>query len=421
MTAAMPGRAQVLAALPGVLARHAPELDAAIVAERGYPAASVRRDREGLLADAARAATGADPAAGRAPLTGRNGGDRYLLCVLSYNIGYWALVPVLNCVLPGNHVRLRFPRGADRIAAAMLAVLHDLVGPDRVVVDDRPGRELARAAAEDPGCAGVCLYGSDRAGWGFRGAAEAGVVVVVEGPGNDPALVLPDAAPDVAARLTAMKYAYGSGQACVAPERILVARSRYAEVVDGLAAAAAELVVGDPADPRVDVGPILHTGVLARLREQLDDAVAHGAQVVTGKLDADGSARPTVVAGLTPAMRAMTEEVFGPVVYVAPVEDDDEAVELAAASSMGLSASVWGRRGAEAVAARLRGAPALEQVDAPVTGRFGLVSVNRPGTANSLHIPFGGYGRSGWVWRPDPGEPPTFWQGPKHLGRVFSR
>lgn len=408
---------ELLAELPRAVAAAAPEIDGGLVAERGYPIAAVQRDRAHLLADAARARGLPDPVAGRTPL---GGPDDEVLCVLPYNIGYWAIIPVLNCLAPGNRVRVRFPRDAERTAAAMLRLLHDLAGPDRVVVDDRPGVELARLAAEDPRVRGVALYGSDRAGHGFRAAAEAGTVVLVEGPGNDPTVVLADARDDIAAQITSLKYVYGSGQACVAPERVLVDASRYDDVVDQLTAEHARLVVGDPADPRVDVGPVRHVGVAARLREQIEDALAHGAQIVAGGMPTGENIAPTVVAGLSREMRVMTEEVFGPVMYVGMVEDADEAVALAASSPLGLSASVWGTAGAAEVADRLRGAPYLEQVDEPVVGRFGLVALNESAGVNSLHATFGGYGRSGWVWRPGADGGTTFWQGPKHVAVEMS-
>jgi acyl-CoA reductase-like NAD-dependent aldehyde dehydrogenase len=412
-----PTREELLAQLPRAVADAAAELDAAIVAERGFPITAVQRDRAALLADAARAATLPDPAAGRAPL---GSGEDEVLCVLPYNIGYWAVIPVLNCLAPGNRVRLRFPRDGERSAAAMLRLLRGLVGPDRLLVDDRPGLELARQAAEDPRWRAVCLYGSDRAGHGFRAAAEAGTVVLVEGPGNDPLLVLADAPANISERVTSMKYVYGSGQACVAPERVLVDARRYDDVVQGLAAESGRLVLGDPSDPRVDVGPIMHAGVVARLREQLEDALAHGAEIVAGGVPDGEYVPPTVVAGLTPEMRVMTEEVFGPIIYVASAADADEAVALATASPLGLSASVWGTEGAAEVVGRLRGAPYLEQVEEPLSGRFGLVALNESAGANSLHDTFGGYGRSGWVWRPDHDGGTTLWQGPKHVAVEMS-
>jgi acyl-CoA reductase-like NAD-dependent aldehyde dehydrogenase len=412
-----PSREGLLARLPGAVAEAAADVDAALVAERGFPIAAVQRDRAALLADAARARVLPDPAAGRAPL---GSGEDEVLCVLPYNIGYWAVIPVLNCLAPGNRVRLRFPRDAERSAAGLLRVLHLLVGPDRLVVDDRPGLELARQAAEDPRWRAVCLFGSDRAGHGFRAAAEAGTVVLVEGPGNDPLLVLADAPATIAEDITAMKYTYGSGQACVAPERVLVDARRYDDVVQALAAEHERLVLGDPADPRVGVGPIKHAGVVRRLREQLEDALAHGAEIVAGGVPDDEYVRPTVVAGLTREMRVMTEEVFGPVIYVGSTEDADDAVALATASPLGLTASVWGTEGAAEVVDRLRGASYLEQVEEPLTGRFGLVALNESAGANSLHAPFGGYGRSGWVWRPGADGGTTFWQGPKHVAVEMS-
>ncbi|MQA16849.1 MAG: aldehyde dehydrogenase family protein [Pseudonocardiaceae bacterium] len=407
-----PGRTALLRRVAAAVQRHRGAFDAALVAQRAYPISSIHRDRAALLRDVQAAQERADPLRGREALDGE------VLCVVPYNLGYWALIPVLNCLAPGNRVRLRLPRDGERVRETFVAMVEDIAGPGRVLVDQRPGRDLATWAATDPACAAVCFYGSDGAADSYRPAADAGPPVLVEGPGNDPVIVLPDAPPQLAGWLAARKVAFGSGQACFAPERVLVHADRYGSFVEDLVAAFAQLRVGQPEDPRTDVGPILHAGVRRRLAAQLDDAQQRGAELVIGGISGD-TVLPTVVAGLTTALRVTTEEVFGPVAYVGAFTDEEEAVAMACASPYGLGSTVWGDAGARRLADRLRGAEYLEEVPDLVYGRFGVVTVNEHPLGNSLHEPFGGYGRSGWVWRRLDGRVRTF-QGPKLAARELS-
>jgi hypothetical protein len=208
---------------------------------------------------------------------------------------------------------------------------------------------------------------------------------VLELGGSDPFIVLDaehlertvDAA--VKGRLENM------GQSCVASKRFIVLHEHYDAFVSGMRDRFAALTPGDPADPATTLAPLSSERAAQALIHQVEDAAAKGATVIIGggRPDLPGAfVEPTILTGVSPAMRAYHEELFGPVAVVHRVAGEDEAVALANDTPFGLGGSVFaadiGR--AQRVAARL---------DA------GMVWINRP-AASRPELPFGGIKRSGY-------------------------
>ena len=132
--------------------------------------------------------------------------------------------------------------------------------------------------------------------------------------------------------------------------------------IEGVVEGAKALRVGDPMDWETEIGPMVSQEQLETVRELVDDAVANGATLHCGGARAQpGSSRPAVLTGVTHDMRIMREEIFGPVVPIVTVEDEDEAIALANDSEFGLGASVWTMN-------RAKG----ERIAAPARVRHGL-------------------------------------------------
>jgi glyceraldehyde-3-phosphate dehydrogenase (NADP+) len=186
----------------------------------------------------------------------------------------------------------------------------------------------------------ITFTGSARAGWAIRAAAGTKRVALELG-GNAGVIVEPDA--DVARaveRCTVGGYGY-AGQSCISVQRILVHEAVYDAFIEPYAARVARLVVGDPLDPRTEVGPMIDEAAARRAESWVRAAVAAGATVRTGGGRQGALLQPTVLTGTRPDQQVNCEEVFAPVTTVTPYERFDDAVALVNDSPWGLQAGVF--------------------------------------------------------------------------------
>ncbi len=171
--------------------------------------------------------------------------------------------------------------------------------------------------------------------------------VTVELGGKDAMLVLADAHLPRAVGGALWAGCAGAGQARGSVERVYVAREVSEQFTAGLVNAATALRVGDPADPRTQVGPLASARRLAHIEELVNEAVEQGATLCCGgPVSPAGCAggsfyAPAILTGATHEMRLMREPVDGPVLAVVTVDSEDEAIALANDSDYGLGASVW--------------------------------------------------------------------------------
>jgi succinate-semialdehyde dehydrogenase / glutarate-semialdehyde dehydrogenase len=237
----------------------------------------------------------------------------------------------------------------------------------------------------DPRVVAVTLTGSEPAGRSVASIAGSEVKhVVLELGGSDPFIVLPSADLDRAVATAVTSRTTNNGQACINAKRFIVHRQVYDEFVERFAASMKALVVGDPMAEQTDIGPIATSSGRDELAGLVDDALAHGAAAVVGGEVPDGDGwfyPPTVLTGVTPAMRIYAEEAFGPVATVYRAEDAAHALRIANDTTFGLSSAVW--------------TTDAEEEEAFVRGiRAGAVFVN--GMSISYpELPFGGVKDSG--------------------------
>jgi acyl-CoA reductase-like NAD-dependent aldehyde dehydrogenase len=196
----------------------------------------------------------------------------------------------------------------------------------------------------------VCFTGSVAGGKAMEEASAGRFINVgLELGGKDPAYVAPDADLDHAVANLVDGAFYNAGQSCCGIERIYVHRSVYDRFVDGALAEVRKLRMGDPMDAATTVGPMAQPGAPEKLEAQVEEARAKGGRVLCGgKATAVGGKGrffdPCLIADATHQMHGlMVEESFGPIVGVAKVAHDDEAVRLMNDSPYGLTAAVWTR------------------------------------------------------------------------------
>ena len=195
----------------------------------------------------------------------------------------------------------------------------------------------------------VSLTGSTRVGQQMiRDAAETMKKVSMELGGNAPLIVYDDADLEAALNVAVpTKYA-NAGQVCVTPDRFYVHESLHDAFVDGFAARARAIKLGDGLDPTVGMGPLINASRLAEIEGIVADAVSAGAKIVAGgtrasAFNAGFFFEPTVLTDVADDMKVMAEENFGPIAAIARFRTDEEAIARANAGDMGLSAYAFTR------------------------------------------------------------------------------
>jgi succinate-semialdehyde dehydrogenase/glutarate-semialdehyde dehydrogenase len=310
-----------------------------------------------------------------------------LLAIEPWNYPFYQVVRVAapNLVL-GNTIVLKHAENVPQCALAIERLFADAGAPDGVFTNVFLRIPDVEQVVAHRHVQGVTLTGSERAGASVAEIAGRHLKKsVLELGGSDPFIVLD--AEDLGATVKAatMGRMQNTGQACTAAKRLIVTEDLYDDFVAGLQRAFATFSPGDPADPSTTLAPLSSERAAQDLHAQIQDAIDKGATVIAGgkRPDLPGAfVEATILADVTPEMRAYKEELFGPAAVVYKVRDEDEAIELANDSDFGLGAAVFSSDldRARSVADRLEA---------------GMVWINQA-TASSPELPFGGIKRSGY-------------------------
>jgi acyl-CoA reductase-like NAD-dependent aldehyde dehydrogenase len=244
------------------------------------------------------------------------------------------------------------------------------------------GGSVGNAIVDHPDVPMISFTGSPPVGWGIR-QRQPRKHVALELGNSTPVIVQADGDLETAATKLAVSGYTHAGQSCISVQRVYVQQEAYEDFRDLFVAAVEDLVVGDPMDDATDVGPVIDEEARDRIQEWISEAREGGAQVLTGgELRDDGLIQPTVLEGIDPDMKVSCEEVFGPVVGLAPYATVEEAIDLANSSPFGLQAGIFTARPDAAMgwARRLH---------------FGGVLINETPTFRADQMPYGGVKDSG--------------------------
>lgn len=307
-----------------------------------------------------------------------------------WNFPHTLNVMKLGAALAAGNTLVLKPSPLTPLAGLALARLIDDetdIPPGVVNVVTPRSVEASRILTLDPRVDMVSFTGSSVVGRDVMAAAATTMKrILLECGGKSATILLDDVelTDDLLERLLFEGCTMHAGQACILNSRLLAPETLHDDVVDRLAALAGNVIVGDPADPEVGMGPLISREHLERVEGFVRRAESDGAKIVAGGGRPKGVDRgfyfePTVLTDATAESYIAQEEVFGPVLTVMRYRNDDEAVAIANNSAYGLGGAVWGSdvERALGVARRIR---------------TGQVSINGtiPGDA-----PFGGFKQSG--------------------------
>lgn len=316
-------------------------------------------------------------------------------------VGTWAIITPWNFPLlmftefaapglaTGNALVVKPPIHTSLTVLKAMEYLAEAGLPDGLV-NILPGEgAFGSQLVSHPGIHAIGFIGSSATGAKIQ--ATAGLKrSIMECSGNGPVVVLDDANIERAAKAAVDSAFYCAGQVCCATERVIVHRHAHDAFVEAALAYAKTVKLGDPFDPSTNLGPLNNAGVAEKMDRHLNEARALGFDVLLGGGRASGFATDlyydfTIVDGVTEQSLLSREESFGPVLPIITAQDDDDALRIANADSLGLQSAVFTRDIA-------RGFRFLEELET------GQVLLNESNGWWDINMPFGGAGGKGTGW-----------------------
>jgi len=289
---------------------------------------------------------------------------------------------VAPALAAGNTVVLKPASTTPLIAVKLCEILEQSglpAGALNLVVGS--GGTVGEWLITDPRVAKITFTGSPPVGEHILSVA--GIKKVTLELGNTaPVIIAPDADLDFVARRCAIGAYANSGQVCISVQRIYSQSAVYEPFAEKFVRASEQMVVGDPLDDRVDVGPMIDIREAERIEGWVKDASTGGARILTGGKREGSVYYPTVLTSVTPDMKVVAEEAFAPVASVIAIDDFEEALRQADETAYGLQAAVFTRD-------INRVFQAIQRLN------FGGVIVNDTPNFRVDHMPYGGNRMSG--------------------------
>lgn len=309
-----------------------------------------------------------------------------VLAIMPWNFPFWQVVRfAAPALMAGNVGLLKHAHNVPQCALALEELFLQAGFPAGAFQTLLIETADVNRVIEDARVKAVTLTGSEAAGRSVGASAGKSLKkVVLELGGSDPFIVMPSADLDKAVETAVSARLINNGQSCIAAKRFIVAESIAADFERRFVERMKRVTVGDPMDPKTDLGPLATESILKGLHAQVEESVKAGARLLLGgkPLERPGNFYPpTVLADPPPKAPAFHDELFGPVATLLRAKDVKHAIELANATPFGLGASVWTKDAEEQ-------RQFIDGVEA------GMVFVNDM-VVSDARLPFGGVKHSG--------------------------
>jgi len=310
-----------------------------------------------------------------------------VLAVMPWNFPFWQVFRfAAPALMAGNVGLLKHASNVPQCALAIEEIFRSAGFPEGAFQTLLIGSGKVESILNDPRVVAATLTGSETAGASVASIAGKHIKkTVLELGGSDPFIVMPSANLDEAVSTAVTARTINNGQSCIAAKRFIVASAIYDDFEHGFVDQMEALSVGDPFESDTDIGPLATPQIVNDLDEQVKKAIASGARVLTGgkRLNRPGNFyEPTVLVNVDPSAPVSCEEIFGPVAMLFRVNNIDEAIRLANATTFGLGAAAWTNN-------------ADEQQLFINELRAGCVFINGM-VASDPRLPFGGVKHSGY-------------------------
>ena len=289
-------------------------------------------------------------------------------------------------VMVGNTVLVKHASMVPQCAAAIEDLFNEAGAPNGLYTNLFLAGEKASKLVSDKRIKGVALTGSEAAGAAI--ATLAGKYLkksVLELGGNDAFIILEDADIDKAVEWAVIGRINNNGESCVASKRFIAVEAIADEFLEKFKEKMENLIIGDPMDPKTELGPMSSEEAAVHIIDQIRESVDAGATILLGGTRSNRTGafvEPTILTDLKPGILAYHEEIFGPVASFYRVKDEAEAIALANDSDYGLGCSIFTQD-------IKRGEYIANKIDA------GMVFINHP-TWTQADLPFGGTKNSGY-------------------------
>lgn len=310
-----------------------------------------------------------------------------ILAVMPWNYPFTQVFrPMIPAILAGNTFVLKHASNVPQCSQAIEAMFTTCKFPKGIMTNLLVEGKDIEAIIADPRITAVTVTGSEKTGSSVASIAGKHLKKsVLELGGSDAFIVLEDADIDHTVKQAVKARATNAGQSCNSPKRFILHKNIAQEFTEKFVKEVQKLKVGDPLDPKTDIGPLARKDLRDQLDKQVKESIKQGARLLQGgkKLDNDGFYyEMTVVDGVKKGMPLFDEEVFGPVIAIITVTDDAEALRVANDTHLGLSASVWTKK--------------PERVHHFIYElHVGLVFMNQA-VRSDIRLPYGGVKRSGY-------------------------